>query len=465
MKRKKTAEQFSETFSTKDSEKIYPFCISLVSSSLKELENKWINKISNISISNKNIIKILFSLLNYQIILIQQISKYYNLYLYNSDEDNIKLIEQIININNELMNKKIEAIINNKSNTKMNNEQNNRDYIYKRNRNKAFRNVNCNCNEKKCKINKKKDRTKKEENRNSVILSHIKRGRGKSINKLNLNNIVINTHTTNYNYEKPPSKRNITEKNDIINLSPYQNKKNRDSIDSSRKEIIKINLAEKFAKNNENIEYATLSNISDQPKKAFQTNLCLNKSSFNFHTKKNIFTLPVEENPVRKVKNIILNAKNNSNSLFLKFENSRSNTNLINGQYSYNTKRSDCLSEEINIDSNILIEKRNSQILFFNKSSNNFNRTNDNNNYEIKKSMSNGNFYVKSIDNDNDINKRVIKVNNKERKCNQILKDGMKKIEKRLNSKEHKKGFYKTKSNDCFSLVKKMINKNNISKK
>ena len=123
------------------------------------------------------------------------------------------------------------------------------------------------------------------------------------------------------------------------------------------------------------------------------------------------------------------------------------------------------MSEEINIDSNILIEKRNSQILFFNKSSNNFNRTNDNNNYEIKKSMSNGNFYVKSIDNDNDINKRVIKVNNKERKCNQILKDGMKKIEKRLNSKEHKKGFYKTKSNDCFSLVKKMINKNNISKK
>ena len=197
MKRKKTAEQFSETFNAKDSEKIYPFCISLVSSSLKELENKWINKISNISISNKNIIKILFSLLNYQIILIQQISKYYNLYLYNSDEDNIKLIEQIININNELMNKKIESIINNKSNTKMNNEQNNRDYIYKRNRNKAFRNVNCNCNEKKCKINKKKDRTKKEENRNSVILSHIKRGRGKSINKLNLNNIVINTHTTN----------------------------------------------------------------------------------------------------------------------------------------------------------------------------------------------------------------------------------------------------------------------------
>ena len=79
--------------------------------------------------------------------------------------------------------------------------------------------------------------------------------------------------------------------------------------------------------------------------------------------------------------------------------------------------------------------------------------------------MSNGNIFVKSIDNDNDINKRVIKVNNKERKCNQILKDGMKKIEKRLNSKEHKKELYKTRSNDCFSLVKKMINRNNIFKK
>ncbi len=111
MKSQISNEQLSDSFSTKQSEKIYPFCISLVSSSLKELENEWNQKIEN-NKSKKNIIHSLFSLLNFQILLIQQISKYYNLYLYNSDEDNMKLIKQIININKDLINKKIDTIIN-----------------------------------------------------------------------------------------------------------------------------------------------------------------------------------------------------------------------------------------------------------------------------------------------------------------------------------------------------------------
>ena len=48
---------------------------------------------------------------------------------------------------------------------------------------------------------------------------------------------------------------------------------------------------------------------------------------------------------------------------------------------------------------------------------------------------------------------------NKERKSHQILKDGMKKIQKRLNSKDCKKGIYKTKSKDYLSLIKKITNK------
>ncbi len=467
MKRKKSNEQFSETFS-RDSEKIYPFCISLVSSSLKDLENKWNNKNNNISKSSQNVIKILFSLLNYQIILIQQISKYYNLYLCNSDEDNIKFIDQIISINNELMNKKIEEIINinlktvqtNNCNNKISNEQTNRDYIYKKNRNKVFRNISC--NEKKRKILKINAQIKKVEKKNNDIISNFSNlMMAKNINKLNLNDIVINTHTTR---RKQMLKRTNTEKTEILNKSPSQKENN---IESPKNERIKINLAEKFTKNNDNNEYTTLSNISNQSKKTFHTNLCLTHSTFNFHKKNNTYTLPVEENPVRKVKNIILNAKN-SNLLFLKLENSISNTNLLPKERcsSYSTNRDILISEEINKDSiqdsNNLIEK-DSNKLIFNKSTNSFNNSRNNKNFEIKKSMTNKNITVKIINNDNNLE---IKVNNKERKCNQILKDGMKKIEKRLNSKDSKRELYKTKSNECISLMKKMVNTfNNNNKK
>ena len=57
-----------------------------------------------------------------------------------------------------------------------------------------------------------------------------------------------------------------------------------------------------------------------------------------------------------------------------------------------------------------------------------------------------------------------IKTQNKERECRQILKDGMKKMEKSLNSKD-KKDFNKNKSKDYFAIIKTMINKNNSNNK
>ena len=118
MKKEAFIEEISESFSNNDADKIYPHCISLVTTTLKEIEKFWIGKTNN-KTTEKTIIQSLFSLLNYEIILIQQISKYYNLYIYNSDEDNIKLITQIISINKELMNGKIKKIINAYSNSKV----------------------------------------------------------------------------------------------------------------------------------------------------------------------------------------------------------------------------------------------------------------------------------------------------------------------------------------------------------
>ena len=69
----------------------------------------------------------------------------------------------------------------------------------------------------------------------------------------------------------------------------------------------------------------------------------------------------------------------------------------------------------------------------------------------------NQNTFLDNKDNNNNIIGVI-----KERKCIQILKDRMKKIAKRLNSKDDKKVYHKNKSNDCVPLIKKISNKNNL---
>ena len=70
MKNEAFIEEISESFSNNDSDKIYPYCISLVATTLKEIEKFWIGKTNNKTIE-KTIIQSLFSLLNYEILLIQ----------------------------------------------------------------------------------------------------------------------------------------------------------------------------------------------------------------------------------------------------------------------------------------------------------------------------------------------------------------------------------------------------------
>ena len=130
---------FSQSSSIKESDKIHPSCIYMVSSTIKELENKW-NKTINNNNSKKNIIQSLFSLLSNEILLIQQISQYYNLYLNNLDQDNLRLIHQTININKELMDKKINTIIN--SNLYPTMKKSNTDIMNMGNQNLGMMNMN-----------------------------------------------------------------------------------------------------------------------------------------------------------------------------------------------------------------------------------------------------------------------------------------------------------------------------------
>lgn len=513
MKKEAFSEDISESFSNNDSDKIYPYCISLVTTTLKEIEKFWIGKINN-NTTEKTIIQTLFSLLNYEILLIQQISKYYNLYMYNSDEDNLKLINQIISINKELMNEKIKRIINAYSNSKvrekkekiieeqnilnykikkLNQKADNNKYFGIKNNKTDYNNFNeLTFKEKKLnstrnnnknnalnrnfsyenngKINKIKE-TKKEENKNCSIISNTL----SNVNQTNINDLLptnnfisftpnFNNNTINY-FEGSNNKDQVS----LICCSPYRKKKIAESPSHHK---IKINLANKFVKNNnDNNEITNISNISRHSKKSFNSNTCFSQSTFNFKKKENVYTIPVDENPIRKVKNIILNAKN-SNLLLIRDE-SPTNIRILNKQRHTthdNNHRTFNILEE-NEKSNFYkdkikrIRKYNSKKFIYSNSLINFYKMN--NKDKIKKSNSNKNFNIEKnkVNGTVNNNKNPKKfINNKERKSNQILKDGMKKMEKRLNSKDAKKELCKTKSNDSLALIKKMSgNKININ--
>ena len=180
-------------------------------------------------------------------------------------------------------------------------------------------------------------------------------------------------------------------------------------------------------------------------KKSINNNLCLTQSTINYNKKDNTntYTIPVEENPFRKVKNIILNAKN---LLYIK-TNTPTNISIVNKyRYtSYDAHRKYVLSEKANKvythkHLNNTIQKHQRKTFSFSKSSKNVYIKNLDND-EYKKTITNKDFLninnnKKNKEEQKDSDNKNIKIQNKERECHQILKDGMKKMEKRLNSKD-----------------------------
>jgi hypothetical protein len=279
-----------------------------------------------------------------------------------------------------------------------------------------------------------------------------------------INNFISNTPNFNNNTISHLEESINKEQVSLLYCSPYIKKK---IVESPSQHKIKINLANKFMKNiNDNNEINNISYISKQSKKSLSSNICFSQSTFNFKKKENGNTVPIDENPVRKVKNIILNAK--SSNLLLIRDDTPTNIRILNKQRhtthennhrSFNfldeTDKSNFFKGKMN-----RIRKYKSKNFIYSNSLTNF--YNMNNKDRIKKYKSNKYLYIEKNKGNEAVNnsKKPKKfVNNKERKSNQILKDGMKKMEKRLNSKDAKKELYKTKSNDSLSLIKKMAAK------
>jgi hypothetical protein len=398
-------------------------------------------------------------------------------------------MNQIISINKELMNKKIKAIIttclNSSENNNNNYDQNIFNYkILKFNENnkqeienkllKLFEN-DADSIKDFCFSEKKKNSSRNKNNELNKNFSYEERDKMPRQNKReeNKNNTILSNKNTNIesnnninnnNNINPSMKSHLKRKNNKISIiccSPYIKKK---IIETPKDNKIKINLANRFMRNNfETNDLTTISNLSRQSKKSFHNNLCLTQTNFNAKKKENIYTIPNEENPVRKVKNIILNAKN-SNLLVIR-TNTPTNIRLLHKHRHLTTRedQGEYFLSEGNKDIINKMKKNYSRNILLTNSSKNLYYSTNNEERIIKKSMSNKNFLnVKNMKKQiNKKSKRPSKIqNNKERKCNQILKDGMKKMEKRL-SKDAKKELFKTKSNESLSIIKKISTKSN----
>ena len=311
------------------------------------------------------------------------------------------------------------------------------------------------------------------ENSSSIISNTLSNMNQNTTNDIiTTNNFITTTPNFNINTISLLEGSNNEDHVSILCCSPYRKKK---IVESQSHHKIKINLANKFVKNsNDNNEITNISYISRQSKKSLSNNICFSQSTFNFKKKENGYTIPVDENPVRKVKNIIVNAKN-SNLLLIRAD-TPTNIRILNKQrhttydnyhrtlnFLDEADKSNFFKDKMNI-----IRKYNSKNFLNSNSLTSFYKIN--NKDRIKKYNSNKNLYIEKNKRNETINnnKKPIKIgNNKERKSNQILKDGMKKMKKRLNSKDAKKEIYKIKSNDSLSLLRKLsssktnINNNN----
>ena len=416
------------------------FSFSLISQLIEEIELDY-NSNSNQNYKNKKILFSIFSLLKLQIKLFEDLffikgNQFYNIAhfkqvrnIFDKGKENIKkYLNEILLYSNQSFDKKFSKINN---------------IIYSNNSttNKVIENKNIN--------NKKKYNTK----------------------TFNINNYLIKNEErkmTNENVMTTiPKSIDITNNNSIPSLHIYKKnkiKKNINNIKNQSKTYKNINNKSKKIKENEDYKYknyATNINESKNYEKLIKSNIKntivktnsnknmnpqkilvnqINKSNLNSNQneKKNknyiISNLTneshfLEENPVRKVKNIIINAKSLSSL----------NIDVIN-QYLYPNKKS--IKEKLK-NSNSLSSLSNIKIKDSNKQ--------NDYKYYIKNKTYGVPFYQP---NQTEKKINVVKNFSKERKCNEILIDGMKNIKLKLNSIEKNKQFKKAKSISDLNYIK-----------
>ena len=423
------------------------FCISLISQLLEETELEF-NSNSNQSNKNKKILFSIFSLLKFQTKIFQDLFFIQSNQLYNIVQ--FKQVRNIFDNGKENIKKYLNDILLFSKQTfekKISKNSNTSNVIYSNNSttNTAIENKNIN--------NKKKYNTKTFNN--------------------NINNYLIKNEERKITNENAmttiPKSIDITNNNSIPSLHIFKQnkfKKNMNNIKKNHRKAIKnITNKSKMIKENEDYKYKnyvtntnesknydniiyksnlkntiikTNSNKNMYPKKILVNQINKSNLNSNQNEKKNrnyiLSNLTseshfLEENPVRKVKNIIINAKSLSSL----------NIDVIN-QYLYPNKRS--IKEKLK-NSNSLSSLTKVKIKDLNKQ-NEYKYNTENKTYAAP-------FYQP---NQTEKKINVTKNYSKERKCNEILIDGMKNIKMKLNSIGKNKQFKKAKSISDLNYIK-----------
>lgn len=364
-------------------EKVFPNSIKVISHLIKELEIEWYEKIKD----NENISNLLFnlfSLLNSPVILFQQISDI------TLDKYTKKDLDKIITLNKNKISKNIEEILN--FNTEKNKNINSSTTL-------SINNYNVNVNTENLNINDSKNNNeniryfknlRKYASLDDCVCNSKKKVIGKTKNNLNNgNNIILNTLNN--------SRNNINKNNSLLD-----NKKHFDDNVKMSKCLSSCDYNRTYSKNENNYRIKSVDN-------AF-------------------------ENPITKIKNIIIKAKqdknsslpNNINNIFI----NSNNTKNIYGSVNSSTGNIIKPGKEYETINNNSVWKTGNKKSYIKDINVRMNKINN-----LKNNFMRHNIYYNNEDNCK--NNIIIKVGKKkDRETKQILYDGMKSIQNKLNSRE-----------------------------
>ena len=432
--------------------KQYNFCLSLISQLIEETEFET-NINSNKNNRDRKILLTIFSLLKFQIKLFQELFVVQDKKLYNIVQ--FQQIKKIFENGKKYIKKNLKQILSHSICILQDKSSKNTINIITNSTNNSQNNITpkSKCYNTKT-FNKKLNNYLIKNEERKITNNNVMKTISKNNDISNNSSSIPSFHILKQNKPKKSLcniKKNNTMKYKKINGKLRAKKKSTEIKNKNCNENKKIKICEINNNNESNIktEFNMISNekINDQKISVNQINkIFSNKNDKvadtikdrNYQTTSSIFqNTYIEENPVRKVKNIIINAR------------SLSSLNIVlNNKYVYTNKRS---NDKL---------KNSSSMGSFNKYLiTNTNKSQNDNGFGVERKTYTAPFYKKKKKENQDLDEKLYlkKAFSKDRKSNEILIDGMRNIKMKLNSKDKNIKIKKANSIGDLSYIKTLI--------
>ena len=432
--------------------KQYNFCLSLISQLIEETEFET-NINSNKNNRDRKILLTIFSLLKFQIKLFQELFVVQDKKLYNIVQ--FQQIKNIFENGKKYIKKNLKQILSHSICILQDKSSKNTINIITNSTNNSQNNITpkSKCYNTKT-FNKKLNNYLIKNEERKITNNNVMKTISKNNDISNNSSSIPSFHLLKQNKPKKSLcniKKNNTMKYKKINDKLRHKKKSTEIKNKNCNENKKIKICEINNNNESNIktEFNMISNekINDQKISVNQINkIFSNKNDKvadtikdrNYQTTSSIFqNTYIEENPVRKVKNIIINAR------------SLSSLNIVlNNKYVYTNKRS---NDKL---------KNSSSVGSFNKYLiGNINKSQNDYGYGVERKTYTAPFYTMGQKENQDLDEKLYlkKAFSKDRKSNEILIDGMRNIKMKLNSKDKNIKIKKANSIGDLSYIKTLL--------